>query len=346
MVNTFWNDLEAVRSLLPETALPISQSELAGFYDGDGSFYIAKSQAGASMSQCHLGTLRVIQQYFGGFIHKRERRSETQRTQYTLMMRNIEVCSLIPLIKDHLVLKADRADRVMRYMDHYNLATKESQQARQELYESNADTYHFDRINKEYIRGLYCAEGCLRLYSLTICQKGCLELLERIRAFVSRDIGLGATLGKINEKEWIMTDHKSMKTFLDWMTVGLPRLFNEEKALQIDVFYAYLETREKRYRDILCDIKHENHDISPEVLDAYNKDAREFTAKLRSAAAGRVVKPNNARASPVSAEDMQRIKDLRETGMSFGMIAKEVGCTKDQATYISKKSERQRLKDT
>ena len=336
MVNSFWKDVDAVRSLLPET-VPISPSELAGFYDGDGSFYVGRSQAGASMSQCHLGTLRILQRYFGGFIHKRKRQSDTQRTQYTLMMRNIEVCSLVPLIADHLVLKAERAGRVMRYMDYYNHTTEESQKARHELYGEDTDTYHFDRVNKEYIRGLYCAEGCLRLYSLTICQKGCLELLERIRAFVSRDVGV--SLGKINEKEWIMTDHKSIKTFLDWMTFDMPRLFNEEKALQIDAFYAYLETGDKEYRDILRDTKHENHDISAEALDTYNKDAKEFTAKLRSAAAGRVVKPNKARAPPVSAEDTQRIKDLRETGMSFGMIAKEVGCTKGQATYIFKKSE-------
>jgi len=335
-LDQFWKDPEKVRSLIPDDKpFPFTMRELAGFYDGDGSFYMAQKQVGANVTQCYYATLRMIQEFFGGNIDKRTR-SNNQRHQYALTMRNMEMCVLVPSIKDHLILKADQADRVMDYMSYYNRTDKESQEARKQLTEFNPANDHkpFDRINKEYIRGLFCAEGCLRLYSLTLCQKGCIQLLEHIKAYVEKD--LGVSIGKINEKEWIITDHKNMKLFLDWMTVGLSRLFHEEKAMQIDIFYKYLETREVWYKDMLSAVKHENFVISDEVLKADNDVAKEFTAKLRSIALGRVVKPNKARSPPMSPDQRLRVVELRDAGNTFSAIAADMGCTLDQVKNVYK----------
>jgi hypothetical protein len=334
MVNQFWKDPEAVRSLIPDEPCPFTLSELAGFYDGDGSFYLAQKQVGANVTQCYYDTLQKIQHFFGGTISKRIV-SGNQRHQYALTMRNMELCVLVPAIKDHLVIKAGQAERVLKYMDYYNQTDEESQKARAVLVnvDRNDDPKYFDRINKEYVRGLFCAEGCLRLYNLTICQKGCIELLERIKEFVEKDVGV-SSLGKINEKEWNLSDHRSMKLFLDWMTVGLPRLFHEEKALQIDTFYKYLATKDKWYKDILSAVKHENHDISEDVLAARNERSKEYTAKLRSVAMGRVIKPNKPRAAPLSNEQSRRVIELRDSGVSFAAIGREIGCSKDQANSV------------
>lgn len=344
MVNQFWNNPEIVRSFIRDENLPFTMRELAGFYDGDGSFYLAQRQAGANVTQCYYATLRMIQRVFGGNIDKRTR-SNNQRHQYALTMRNMEMCVLVPSIKDHLILKAGQADRVLEYMSYYNRTDKESQDARKKLTEFDPADDHkpFDRINKEYIRGLFCAEGCLRLYSLTLCQKGCIQLLEHIKAYVEKDIGV--SLGKINEKELVITDHKNMKLFLDWMTVGMPRLFHEEKALQIDTFYKYLETRDIWYKDMLGAVKHENFEISNDILKAENNVAKEFTAKLRSVALGRVVKPNKPRAPPMSSDQRMRVVELRNSGKTFPAIAMDMGCPLDQVKNVYK-TEMKRNKTT
>ena len=343
MVVEFWKDPETVRSFIPNRDdMPFTMRELAGFYDGDGSFYLAKIQAGANVTQCYCEPLRIIQRFFGGAIDKRKtQRSNKERHQYALTMRNMEMCVLVPSIQNHLILKAGQADRVMQYMGYYNRKDTESQKARKKLSEFDPadDAKQFDRINKEYIRGLFCAEGCLRLYGLTLCQKGSIELLERIKTYVENDLGI--SVGKINEKEWIITDHKSMKLILDWMTLGLPRLFHEEKAIQIDAFYKYLETKDPRYKGILSAAKHENFVISDVILKADNDIAKEYTAKLRSVALGRVVKPNKPRAPPLSSEQRMRVVELRNDGNAYSRISHDIGCTSAQAKSVYNSEMRQ-----
>ena len=228
---------DVVRSFIPHDTMLFTYRELAGFYDVDGSFFSPRKRAA---TPCYYETLGMIQKSFGGPVTKRNisDRTKSERNRYMSTIHAMEVRVLKPSIENYLVLKAD--------------------------------PICFDRINKEYVRGVFCAAGCLKTFGLTLQH----EFIEHIKAFVDKDIGIA--LGKISGKEWTVADHRGMKTFLDWMTLGLPRLFHEGKAKKIDAFYTYLETKDP------VGMKRENGVVSDDVLGAYVENSREYVANLRS----------------------------------------------------------------
>jgi hypothetical protein len=335
----FWHDVNRVRALLrrPE---PCDASELAGFFDGDGCFYNAQIQVGCNITQCHYPTLRRIQECYGGTMSKRDPkgRSEKQRYQYGLSFRNIEVAAIVPIIKDHLVLKGARARRVLESLDLYNKTDEASAKRRLELAENTTDEYAFDRINKSYIRGLFCAEGCLRHDSVSIAQKGCTDLLRAMQVYIGTQLGRGPNFGIVNNTAWGSYRNTEVKLFVDWLTDNnTRRLFHEEKAAQVDAFYAYIETRDPAFTVEMSRLKHVDFDIPSEELEKVNVSAREFTAKLRSVVAGREVAPNAPDARPLTGDQRgQAIKLLRDTDESLETIANRIGGTKSQVSYLKK----------
>ena len=337
----FWHDVGRVRCLL-RCKEPCDSSELAGFFDGDGCFYNAQKQIGCNITQCHYPTLRRIQGCFGGTIWKRDTRdrSEKQRFQYGLSFRNIEVAAIVPIVKDHLVLKELRAHRLLRALDLYNKTDEASASRRLELVEDETDEYKFDRINKSYIRGLFCAEGCVSRSCFSLCQKSNLEVLHRIKSFVEADLGL-ENLGKVTEKDWVMHKKHDIKIVLDWMTLDRPRLFHEEKAAQIDAFYAFFRATRSAEKNLHADrmtaLKHEDHDVPETELAVTNATALEFTAKLRSVVAGHAIETNKPKSVPLTDEQRKLSRELlRDTDESFEVIAARARCTKAQVAYLKK----------
>jgi len=337
----FWHDVDRVRCLL-RCKEPCDASELAGFFDGDGCFYNAQKQIGCNLTQCHYPTLRRIQECFGGTIWKRDTkdRSEKQRFQYSLSFRNIEIAAIVPIVKDHLVLKELRAHRLLHALDLYNKTDKASSMRRLELIEDKTDEYKFDRINKSYIRGLFCAEGCVSRSCLSLCQKSNLEVLHRIKSFVEADLGL-EKFGKVTDKSWVIHKKRDIKIALDWMTLDKPRLFHEEKAAQIDAFYAFYRAthgaEKTLHSDRMTALKHKDHDIDIDVLDQTNAAALEFTAKLRSVVAGYTVEANKPKSEPLTDEQRELSRELlRDADKSFEAIAARARCTKAQVAYLKK----------
>ena len=339
----FWHDPGRVRALL-RCEEPCDPSELAGFFDGDGCFYNAKAQVGCGLTQCHYPTLRRIQECFGGIVHKRSTKHKSlgQRYQYTLMFRGIEITAIVPIIKDHLVLKGSRATRALETMSLYNKTDAVSREKRLELARDSTDAHAFDRINKNYIRGLFCAEGCLKIDTLSICQKGCPDLLRAIQAYIGAQLHRGPDFGKIDADatKWLIHKQADIVAVLDWLTdANTRRLFHEEKAAQIDAFYAYIATKDKRHAETLTALKHVDCDVSEETLRETNQAALQFTAALRSAVAGRAVAPNKPKSTPLTAAQQQLARELLEDGaLPLAAIGARVGCTKGQISYLKKTS--------
>ena len=185
-------------------------------------------------------TLRMIQKSFGGIMTKRNVSNLTklERNRYISTLQTMENEVLLPALKDYLIIKADASE-----------------------------------MTKEYIRGVYCAIGNLKTFGVTMTH----DCIQRIKEFVEHDLG-GVSLGKITGTEWSIPDHRGMKIFLDWMTAGLPRLFNEEKAAKIDAFYTYLETKDPvgMKRDFVV--------VTDDVLKTYTDITREYNTNLRAVA--------------------------------------------------------------
>jgi len=153
---------DVVRSFIPHDTMLFTYRELAGFYDVDGSFFSPRKRAA---TPCYYETLGMIQKSFGGPVTKQNisDRTKSERNRYMSTIHAMEERVLKPSIENYLVLKAD--------------------------------PICFDRINKEYVRGVFCAVGCLKTFGLTLQH----EFIEHVKAFVDKDIGVA--LGKINGKD-------------------------------------------------------------------------------------------------------------------------------------------------
>jgi hypothetical protein len=335
----FWQDVDRVRGLLrgPE---PCDPSELAGFFDGDGCFYHAQYAIGCNLTQCHYPTLQRIQECYGGTIDKRDTkdRSPNQRFQYGLTFSNIASAAIVPIVKDHLVIKGARARRLLEVLDLYNKTDEASATKRRELAADKTDEYAFDRINKSYIRGLFCAEGCLMTSQISIAQKGCLDLLRAMQAYIGTQLGVGPEFGNVNETAWAVYKRADIKRFLDWLTDGnTRRLFHEEKAAQVDAFYAHWETRNAAYANEITRLKHVDFDVPDATIVAANAASHEFTAALRSVYLNRTVAPAAPKAEALDDEQRRVATDLlRTTDESLETIATRVGGTKEQVQYLKK----------
>jgi hypothetical protein len=335
----FWDDADHVARLLPPPLC--TPSEMAGMFDGDGSMFLnGQKQVKCELTQCYYPLLAGLQKCFGGIITKRstKNRSIKHRYQYTLTFSGLEIAAIVPFIKDHLVLKVARAERSVKVLSFYNKTDEDSAARREALLKDKTDVYAFDRINKDYIRGIFCAEGCLRHDGISIAQKSCRELLYEIQKHIGAQLGRGPNFGTVTATSWAVYKKADIKLVLDWLTDNnTRRLFYEEKAGQVDAWYAWYDTGDKEYIEEISRIKHEDYDIPKGDLEEGNKVAKQFSARLRSEATGREVRPTAAPAPPLTDAQRQTARDLLKTSnASLRDIATEVKCTKEQVQHLQK----------
>lgn len=336
----FWEDRDRVLGLL-RCPLPCTPSELAGMLDGDGCFFMnSQKQVECALTQCYCPVLERFQQCLGGTLTKRDtkHRSEKQRFQYNLKFCGLDIAAIVPIVKDHLAIKGARAERILKVLDFYQKTDKASSVRREELRNETTDEYAFDRINKDYIRGLFCAEGCLCPSEISIAQKSCLDLLRAMQAYIGAQMERGPNFGTVNDTSWVLYKQYDIKAFLDWLTNNNTwRLFHEEKAGQVDAWYAWYQTGDAKHKAEMTKLKHIDYDTPDADIKAANKEAREFAARLRSEAAGRTKMPNAPAAPPLTEEQREMARTLlRTTDASLQDVATEVECTKEQVQHLKK----------
>lgn len=107
----------------------MNASYLAGFFDGEGTFYIGKQiknhkeypKAQVMLSQSGeegLALLQLIQVEFGGKIYQHLKAGEHKATKpaYKLYWNKKESIPLIKALLDHLILKRKAAKEVLDYL--------------------------------------------------------------------------------------------------------------------------------------------------------------------------------------------------------------------------------------
>ena len=325
---------------------PINLDELAGFFDGDGSFYMSGQQhMTCAVTQCSYKTLRKIQDVFGGIIRKRDPKKEgthreKHRIQYTLVFRGISLVGIVPFIKDRLIRKSHVANIIMKIMSYYCETTEEAAKARRELQDKMSEQHiiPYERVNWDYIRGLFEAEGCVQPHSISIAQKDDLVLLEKIKAFVE-DYFNTKPIGKVDHQCWIV--HKNAALIVNMMNES--DMFHQEKADQITAFIA-------RDFGAITYFKHIEEDVADDIIKEGNDRSKELSHKIREAwhisfetYASRPAKDRQPiqfgdRPLKLTETQIQEIITLREsTSMSLKAISEKVGGTKEQITYALKK---------
>ena len=193
--------------------IPPHPSYLSGLIDGDGCIFIRKIkngyQSGITLTQCRTNILQIIRYHFGGSItssSKRNNKTEdimndennyyskyNKRNQYNLLIRSNEYKFLLDYITNFIVIKKQQIDCVNKI---YNLANSNNCVIeKEELYKKcnkfnkihSLDLCNLNKINNEYISGLFDAEGCfyinpknLTKFYISITQKNNPIVLENI----------------------------------------------------------------------------------------------------------------------------------------------------------------------
>ena len=165
--------------------LPPNPSYLSGLIDGDGCIFIRKIkdgfQSGISLTQSRTNVLQIIRHHFGGSITSSSNRNNktediinidgfihkhNTRNQYNIIIRSNEYKLLLDYIKDYIIIKKTQIDCLdkMYKLTNAQKCVMEKEELYNKCSEYNKthsfDLYNLNKINNEYISGLFDAEGC------------------------------------------------------------------------------------------------------------------------------------------------------------------------------------------
>ncbi len=192
---------------------PPHPSYIAGIIDGDGCVFIRKIkngyQSGISITQCRTNILQVIRYHFGGSITSTANRNNkidqvpfhgiynkhVVRNQYNLLVRSNEYIVLLEYIKRNIVIKHTQIeclDKLFKYVNVKGVDDKKDELCNMccHVNKHKINTTYCERINIEYIAGLFDAEGCfyiqtnLKKWYISITQKNYPNVLVYISTFL------------------------------------------------------------------------------------------------------------------------------------------------------------------
>ena len=262
---------------------PPHASYIAGFIDGDGCIFIRKItdgyQSGIQIAQSRTNILQVIRYHFGGSITSSENRNNkvenimdvnneyihkhNVRNQYNLLIRSNEYQILMDYLKESFVIKEKQYNSLYEFNKFTNLPNKLEE--KEELYklcsENNVITNvvedNLQKINIEYIAGLFDAEGCLFIQSdfkkikISIAQKNHPIILHKIQQFL--------TFGKVDNSniELIIYNKSDCLKFIKLVKKHLIVKYNQAIAFEI-----FLQTNDAKIKEEMYTIcNKEKHDI-------------------------------------------------------------------------------------
>ena len=196
-----------------------------------------------SITQCSYETLHKIQQVYGGVMRKRNPRAEHEsrqnhRHQYTLKFRGSQVAGILPFIAPYLVIKAEKAEIMLKILDLFEQRDDKAKAQRAILVQKfnfikqTTPKPRVERITWDYISGLFQAEGCLRKDRLSITQRHCPAVLHAIKAFMEEEFKV--PIGNVDHERFVTWRTTEIHTIVArLMECGL---FHNEKLFQIHEF--------------------------------------------------------------------------------------------------------------
>lgn len=325
---------------------PLDVQQLAAFIDGDGSIYFSGQGAMCiGITQCSYETLRKIQDVYGGTMRKRDPKKETNRQgdpsnhrhQYTLVFRGIQIAGILPAVAPHLALKDEKAELMLQYLALFKKQSKDARAIREGILQEFTSVKNrpmrprVERITWRYICGLFQAEGCLQINSLSIAQKQCPDILHAIKAFMEQDLQM--PLGNVNEQCFVTSRRPEIRAILSkFEDVGL---FHNEKLHQIHAFH-------QNDIDELKRLKHVDDDTPLHIIEEGNAKALELSHEFRmiwrqGAGVQNTTRPARFADRPVPLTDGARDKaiSLLKLQLPLSDIASQLGSTKQQVRYLA-----------
>jgi hypothetical protein len=263
-------------------------SYISGFIDGDGCIFIRKItdgyQSGFTITQCRTNILQIIRYHFGGSITSSANRNDKSinvmnddyiykhniRNQYNLLIRNNEYQILLEYLHNSFIIKENQYQYLYEFNKLANLQNKNDEKEQIYLLCSQLNKkcilneIYLQRLNIEYISGLFDAEGCifidhtLKKIKISIAQKNYPLILYEIVKYLG--------FGKVEKYELIIYKKNDCLKFIHLVKNHLIVKYNQAIA-----FETFLETNDNNIKEQMYSIcNKEKHEI--EVFTDLNQN--------------------------------------------------------------------------
>ena len=321
---------------------------LAGFMDGGGSINLVDQKyLRVEIGQCNPYPLILLQSTYGGNISVKSNNGENSRKIFKWTINSAKVETIVNDIKDYVILEYDHVQQCINY---FKCKDNDSKNKVIHVFKSKVKNYDdvlYNRINYEYIAGLFDAEGEVSLehhydgrnskYSVSITQQSCLSLLNSIVKFVGYGKVDKARL-KIYRKDqiisflenifpYLIVKKKQVKTLLSFFTgkVNLEEgisIIKEEKHKHYEKEINFY-TREKVIRN----------KKTTDDSECLNKEDKMYETRLKMKIGITMAKHKNRK---VTDETMIQIRNLYSQGETFTNLATRFGLSRQYTTDICK----------
>jgi hypothetical protein len=292
------------KSHLERFKQPPHPSYISGFIDGDGCIFIRKIsdgyQSGFTISQSRTNILQIIRYFFGGSITSCSTRNNNTvnvmdkdnfyykyntRNEFNLMIRNNEYQLLLEYLYGSFIIKENQYKCLYEFNKIANLQNKNEE--KEKLYlecsslnqKCTLNNIYLNRLNDEYISGLFDAEGCFYIHNkfehitITISQKNHPSILYEIVRYLG--------FGKVVDSIFTIYKKKSCQTFINIVKKHLIVKYNQAVA-----FEKYLLTNDRKTKEEMYSIcNKEKHEIEIFSDLNQNNNGKEYfneTLKLRN----------------------------------------------------------------
>jgi hypothetical protein len=254
---------------------PPNPSYIAGLIDGDGTIFIRKIsdgyQSGISLCQSRTNILQILRYHYGGTIvgptepiaenimnEEGYYDENNKRNSYALIIRSNEYKYLLQDILPYIILKKNQIELLNKFSKIVNKTNhiEEKEKLCQLCLEQNKikiqKEYDYSKINIDYIRGLFDAEGYIytsykkidnkikftKGVYMKITQKSHPEILSEIKKFLN--------FGKCGKYTYYVD---TFEDCLKFVTNLMPNMII--KYNQLMEFTEYLQDRLKKMKSII-----------------------------------------------------------------------------------------------
>lgn len=267
----------------------LTNSYIAGLLDGDGTILYDKHSLipRIEISQCDPYAIFALYKQFGGTIISVIPKNKNARPQYKWTINKCE--ELLLLLKNNCIMKSQRAEVVLKLYyelnvkkNNYNIPLLkelfESYENVKKIYTPEIEEYYKDRINEDYIAGLFDAEGCITFktvknsisVSLIITQRSNPYVLKYIKSYYDNKYNLNFS---ITLERLLLYSYESTNKFIK--TIESNILIKKD---QIECFKEVVKCRNNNidynrdnYADKLSNLKRHIYKIDFK-LEEKNKD--------------------------------------------------------------------------
>jgi len=166
---------------------------ISGFFDGDGSIIVEKLKGSGytlriKFCQSNENWIKTVQRIYPYMHYDGGVRRDNHKCEYQLRAAGKQIEPLVDDLLEYSILKYEQLLEAKKFFELINVKNKNNE--KEQIYlklkqlKKNSVLKPYDRLSKEYIAGLFDAEGSIGVYSnslrVKITQKSDIHILQKI----------------------------------------------------------------------------------------------------------------------------------------------------------------------